>query len=334
MKPSSCIAFVPLLVLATCSQQDVQLDYLKIHSVIQSRFATTLVQTKAHNSKTVAEEEHFLVVLPAEAFITNFTMQIGDRTIVGDVKEKNEARAVHFTENITKLDIKICFLKGLRQSRKSRRVGRSRVPETSREWRLPNFDQLGAGRDCSLQPDLPGDPEARSWGVQTRAECATRSTGQRSVDQGGHPWTGPHQANSCKFPYRESCPNRFWIIFWQIPEYGNKISDMSNKLLQQVPSQGGVKIRQDADGEVSSAKLTYNRQLSGRGPLNGQFVVLYDLERNHSGKFVLNQRLPLEHLFLSISRWCSNSRRFFRSLFRTRRTRIGSWPQRNRFRAG
>jgi len=89
------IALVALLVGVIGSQHDdVQLHYLKIHSVIQSRFATTLIQSKAHNNKGVAEEVHFSALLPSEAFITNFTMQIGDRTIVGNVKEKDDARQV------------------------------------------------------------------------------------------------------------------------------------------------------------------------------------------------------------------------------------------------
>jgi len=95
MKPLSCFALLTLISYVTYSQQnDLELDYLKIRSVIQSRFATTFIETKARNSKSFAEQVHFLALLPAQAFITNFTMQIGDRTIVGDVKEKDLARQV------------------------------------------------------------------------------------------------------------------------------------------------------------------------------------------------------------------------------------------------
>jgi len=107
MKPLSCFAFVTLISYVACSQQsDLKLDYLKIHSVIQSRFATTLIQTKARNKKSIAEEVHFLALLPAQAFITHFTMQIGNRIIVGDVKEKDLAKQVWFTQMLT---IKLCI---------------------------------------------------------------------------------------------------------------------------------------------------------------------------------------------------------------------------------
>jgi len=96
------LSFVALLSGVSCSQQDadVLLQYLKVHSVIQSRFATTFVSTKTYNGKSVPEEVHFSTVLPAEAFITNFTMQIGDKIIIGDVREKEEAKQVLLCQSI------------------------------------------------------------------------------------------------------------------------------------------------------------------------------------------------------------------------------------------
>jgi len=58
---------------------------------------------------------------------------------------------------------------------------------------------------------------------------------------------------------------------------------MSNKDLQKTRSQKGVKIKLEDDGDVSSVKLRYNKQKSANEALNGQFVVLYDLERDQSG---------------------------------------------------
>ncbi|XP_060080591.1 inter-alpha-trypsin inhibitor heavy chain H4-like isoform X2 [Ylistrum balloti] len=66
--------------------------YLHIKSDIRYRFATTVVTSKIANPDLQAHQTTFKVTLPNEAFITNFTLTVGNHTWVGDVKRKEEAR--------------------------------------------------------------------------------------------------------------------------------------------------------------------------------------------------------------------------------------------------
>ncbi|KAM4652391.1 inter-alpha-trypsin inhibitor heavy chain H3-like isoform 3-T3 [Discoglossus pictus] len=70
---------------------------MEIHSLhvdckITSRFARTLIMTELRNTLNVSREAIFDVELPKTAFITNFSMTIGNITNVGIVKEKDEAK--------------------------------------------------------------------------------------------------------------------------------------------------------------------------------------------------------------------------------------------------
>lgn len=65
---------------------------LHIRSEIQFRFATTLITSRVANPSNYSQETTFEVILPEEAFISNFTIEIDGVVYPGIVKEKEQAR--------------------------------------------------------------------------------------------------------------------------------------------------------------------------------------------------------------------------------------------------
>ncbi|XP_076469052.1 inter-alpha-trypsin inhibitor heavy chain H3-like [Babylonia areolata] len=65
---------------------------LRVYSDIKFHFATTLVTSRVLNPGPTAREAVFEVTLPNQAFISNFTLEIGGKVYPGQVKEKEEAQ--------------------------------------------------------------------------------------------------------------------------------------------------------------------------------------------------------------------------------------------------
>ncbi|AWP03263.1 putative inter-alpha-trypsin inhibitor heavy chain H3-like [Scophthalmus maximus] len=70
---------------------------VEVHSVmvdctVTSRFAHTVMTSKALNKANASQEIFFEVELPKTAFITNFSMEIEGQVYVGEVKEKEKAK--------------------------------------------------------------------------------------------------------------------------------------------------------------------------------------------------------------------------------------------------
>uniref|UniRef100_A0A673B691 Inter-alpha-trypsin inhibitor heavy chain H3 n=1 Tax=Sphaeramia orbicularis TaxID=375764 RepID=A0A673B691_9TELE len=70
---------------------------VEVHSVtvdctVTSRFAHTVMTSKALNKANISQEIFFEVELPKTAYITNFSMEIENQVYVGEVKEKEKAK--------------------------------------------------------------------------------------------------------------------------------------------------------------------------------------------------------------------------------------------------
>uniref|UniRef100_A0A3Q2X266 Inter-alpha-trypsin inhibitor heavy chain H3 n=1 Tax=Haplochromis burtoni TaxID=8153 RepID=A0A3Q2X266_HAPBU len=70
---------------------------VEVHSVtvdctVTSRFAHTVMTSKAFNKANSSQEIFFEVELPKTAFITNFSMEIEGQVYVGEVKDKEKAK--------------------------------------------------------------------------------------------------------------------------------------------------------------------------------------------------------------------------------------------------
>ncbi|XP_076124731.1 inter-alpha-trypsin inhibitor heavy chain H3-like [Alosa pseudoharengus] len=71
---------------------EVEIQSVRLDCKVASRFAHTVMTTKALNKGNSSKEIFFEVELPKTAFITNFSMEIEGKTYVGAVKEKEKAK--------------------------------------------------------------------------------------------------------------------------------------------------------------------------------------------------------------------------------------------------
>ncbi|XP_062252850.1 inter-alpha-trypsin inhibitor heavy chain H3-like isoform X2 [Platichthys flesus] len=70
----------------------VEVYSVTVECTVTSRFAHTVMTSKARNKANSSQEIFFEVDLPKTAFITNFSMEIEGQVYVGDVKEKEKAK--------------------------------------------------------------------------------------------------------------------------------------------------------------------------------------------------------------------------------------------------
>ncbi|XP_070759051.1 inter-alpha-trypsin inhibitor heavy chain H3-like [Enoplosus armatus] len=77
---------------STDSANMVEVYSVTVDCTVTSRFAHTVMTSKALNKANSSQEIFFEVELPKTAFITNFSMEIEGRVYVGEVKEKEKAK--------------------------------------------------------------------------------------------------------------------------------------------------------------------------------------------------------------------------------------------------
>ncbi|KAM9362203.1 LOW QUALITY PROTEIN: inter-alpha-trypsin inhibitor heavy chain H3-like [Symphorus nematophorus] len=70
----------------------VEVYSVTVHCTVTSRFAHTVMTSKALNKANAPQEISFEVELPKTAFISNFSMEIDGQMYVGEVKEKEKAK--------------------------------------------------------------------------------------------------------------------------------------------------------------------------------------------------------------------------------------------------
>ncbi|XP_077458153.1 inter-alpha-trypsin inhibitor heavy chain H3-like [Stigmatopora argus] len=70
----------------------VEVQTFRVDCAVTSRFAHTVMTSKALNRANISQEIVFEMELPKTAFITNFTMEIDGQVFVGEVKEKAKAK--------------------------------------------------------------------------------------------------------------------------------------------------------------------------------------------------------------------------------------------------
>ncbi|XP_061543153.1 inter-alpha-trypsin inhibitor heavy chain H3-like [Phycodurus eques] len=79
------------------SHRDALVEMVEVHTFIvdcavTSRFAHTVMTSKALNKANISREIVFEVEIPKTAFITNFTIEMDSQVYVGEVKEKEKAK--------------------------------------------------------------------------------------------------------------------------------------------------------------------------------------------------------------------------------------------------
>uniref|UniRef100_A0A3P9BYI6 Inter-alpha-trypsin inhibitor heavy chain H3 n=1 Tax=Maylandia zebra TaxID=106582 RepID=A0A3P9BYI6_9CICH len=81
-----------LLTFSSVSLSQVEVHSVTVDCTVTSRFAHTVMTSKAFNKANSSQEIFFEVELPKTAFITNFSMEIEGQVYVGEVKEKEKAK--------------------------------------------------------------------------------------------------------------------------------------------------------------------------------------------------------------------------------------------------
>ncbi|EFA05400.2 hypothetical protein TcasGA2_TC015572 [Tribolium castaneum] len=76
-------------------EKPLQINSMHVKTVISNRFAKTLITSKVKNTKSQAEEATFSVILPENAFISEFEMEIDGKVYKAYVKEKDEAKTIY-----------------------------------------------------------------------------------------------------------------------------------------------------------------------------------------------------------------------------------------------
>ncbi|XP_051529011.1 inter-alpha-trypsin inhibitor heavy chain H3a [Myxocyprinus asiaticus] len=74
------------------SSAQIEVQSVKVDCKVTSRFAHSVMTTKALNKANISQEVIFEVELPKMSFITNFSMEIDGKVYVGEVKEKEKAK--------------------------------------------------------------------------------------------------------------------------------------------------------------------------------------------------------------------------------------------------
>ncbi|XP_063445092.1 inter-alpha-trypsin inhibitor heavy chain H4-like [Mytilus trossulus] len=91
--------FTVLIVLCSCDDAvvlpRVKIASMHVESKIHARMARVLVTTQMKNFANQSLETQFTFQLPDTAFISNFTMYVGDKSITAIVKEKKEANKIY-----------------------------------------------------------------------------------------------------------------------------------------------------------------------------------------------------------------------------------------------
>ncbi|XP_068576728.1 inter-alpha-trypsin inhibitor heavy chain H3a isoform X2 [Cebidichthys violaceus] len=77
---------------STSSVEMVEVYSVKVDCTVMSRFAHTVMTSRALNKANSSQEIFFEVDLPKTAFIVNFSMEIDGEVYVGEVKEKEKAK--------------------------------------------------------------------------------------------------------------------------------------------------------------------------------------------------------------------------------------------------
>ena len=72
---------------------NIRITKLHVQSEIQFRYARTTVESYIKNFGSVAETTQFQAILPENAFVSNFSMIVGETEYVAEVKSKDEAKA-------------------------------------------------------------------------------------------------------------------------------------------------------------------------------------------------------------------------------------------------
>uniref|UniRef100_A0A915K1V8 Uncharacterized protein n=1 Tax=Romanomermis culicivorax TaxID=13658 RepID=A0A915K1V8_ROMCU len=223
----------------------ITIQNLNILSRIQARFATTWISSRIKNAAKQATEVIFIAQIPDEAFISNFSMQIDDKLIYGNVKENEEARQTF-------------------EAAKSRGESAGLVAKKPRESNI-------------FQISVNVAAESKVTFNLTYQEILQRVHGvyKHVVDaQTNYP------VNSVNIEIE--IHERGEITDLKVPRFEEKISEKTNKELLTYASEKDAIIERSSNGSESSVIVKFSPQTKNQ-IFAGQLAVLYDVKRDAGG---------------------------------------------------
>ncbi|XP_044268675.1 inter-alpha-trypsin inhibitor heavy chain H4-like [Tribolium madens] len=239
--------------------------FMKIHSNVNNRFATTFVTSKVKNLKEVAAETAFSVILPENAFISAFAMEIDGKIYKATVKEKEEAKESY-------------------QEAVSRGQSAAHV-------------ELNARDSKTFTVSVNIEPQSKVIFRLTYEEFLKRQFGKYELCINIYPGQVVDDL-SVKVRINENRPLKF--IKTPSVRPGNDISKNTNQLNPSAKTEmfnstyALVKFDLDRKKQKEFAELLGYEKENGLG---GQFVVQYDVERDPQGGEVLVRDGYFVHFF-------------------------------------
>uniref|UniRef100_A0A914WSY5 Uncharacterized protein n=1 Tax=Plectus sambesii TaxID=2011161 RepID=A0A914WSY5_9BILA len=227
---------------------------LHINSEVKCRFATTEINSRVENVSEKAEEAEFVANLPEGAFITYFEIEIDGKVIVGDLKEKQEAKADY-------------------DAARSRGETAGQVAQATRETNTFN-----------ISVNIAPYNFARFKLVYQELLQRVRGTYKHQINV--HPGQAVDDLQ-VNITINESSP----ISIIHVPTFAAKLSDKSNKELLLLKEASDVRIEKTSDTEMTvkwHPSAANQAQYLINDVLDGQLIVLYDVDRNDDQVLVVD----------------------------------------------
>uniref|UniRef100_A0A914W6T1 Inter-alpha-trypsin inhibitor heavy chain H3 n=1 Tax=Plectus sambesii TaxID=2011161 RepID=A0A914W6T1_9BILA len=227
---------------------------LHINSEVKCRFTTTEINSLVKNVSEKAEEAEFVANLPEGAFITYFEMEIDGKVIVGDVKEKQLAKADY-------------------DAAKNRGETAGHVAQAPRETNTFN-----------ISVNIAPYNFARFKLVYQELLQRVRGAYKHQINV--HPGQAVDDLQ-VNVTINETSP----ISIIHVPTFAAKLSDKSNKELLLLKEASDVPIEKISDTEMTvkwHPSAANQAQYLTNDVLDGQLIVLYDVDRNDDQVLVVD----------------------------------------------
>jgi hypothetical protein len=85
------VGLLPLITFNFVMSNQAEITKFHVNAKVQMRYAITNIETKVKNSNNETSNVHFNMYIPKEAFVSNFSMVIKDKTYVAKVDTKENA---------------------------------------------------------------------------------------------------------------------------------------------------------------------------------------------------------------------------------------------------
>ncbi|XP_063902781.1 inter-alpha-trypsin inhibitor heavy chain H4-like isoform X2 [Zophobas morio] len=245
-------------------QVNPQIYSMQINANVSNRYARTLITSKVRNLKDKSKETTFSVILPENAFISEFEMEIKGKVYKAYVKEKEEAKKIY--------------------------------QQAVSSGQSAGHVELNARDSKTFTVSVNIEPESKTIFRLVYEELLQRRIGQYELIINIHPGQIVEDLGVHVY-INESRP----LTFVKTPSLrtGNEISKNDEKLdpsaqIDVINNTAVVNFNPDINQQKTFAEKLGGNKENG---LAGQFVVQYDVERDPHGGEVLVRDGYFVHFF-------------------------------------